>query len=89
MKQKKAHCILLAALFVAGCGTADLPENYSNVESRLYLGKGENQPLIVGLGGSEGGNVLIRMRKVFGFQSGDRQLRHFCGWPHLIFFSRD
>ena len=57
MKQRKAHFILLAALFVAGCGTADLPENYSNVESRLYLGKGENQPLIVGLGGSEGGNA--------------------------------
>lgn len=28
-----------------------------NIESRLYLGTGENQPLIVGLGGSEGGNA--------------------------------
>ena len=28
-----------------------------NVESKLYLGKGKNQPLIVGLGGSEGGNA--------------------------------
>ena len=28
-----------------------------NVESKLYLGIGENQPLIVGLGGSEGGNA--------------------------------
>lgn len=28
-----------------------------NVESILYLGKGRNQPLIVGLGGSEGGNA--------------------------------
>jgi dienelactone hydrolase len=28
-----------------------------NVDSRLYLGKGNNQPLIVGLGGSEGGNA--------------------------------
>jgi uncharacterized protein len=28
-----------------------------NVESILYLGKGQNQPLIVGLGGSEGGNA--------------------------------
>lgn len=28
-----------------------------NVESKLYLGKGQNQPLIVGLGGSEGGNA--------------------------------
>lgn len=29
----------------------------TNTESILYLGKGENQPLIVGLGGSEGGNA--------------------------------
>ena len=28
-----------------------------NVESILYLGKGENQPLIVGLAGAEGGNA--------------------------------
>lgn len=28
-----------------------------NVESVLYLGEGKNQPLIVGLGGSEGGNA--------------------------------
>lgn len=31
--------------------------NTRNVESRLYLGTGENQPLIVGFGGSEGGNA--------------------------------
>ncbi|MFN0081542.1 MAG: acyl-CoA thioester hydrolase/BAAT C-terminal domain-containing protein [Ferruginibacter sp.] len=28
-----------------------------HVDSRLYLGEGSNQPLIVGLGGSEGGNA--------------------------------
>lgn len=28
-----------------------------NIESKLYLGEGKNQPLIVGLGGSEGGNA--------------------------------
>lgn len=28
-----------------------------NIESILYLGKGKNQPLLVGLGGSEGGNA--------------------------------
>lgn len=31
--------------------------NTRNVESRLYLETGENQPLIVGFGGSEGGNA--------------------------------
>ena len=28
-----------------------------NIDSRLYLGEGSDQPLIVGLGGSEGGNA--------------------------------
>ena len=28
-----------------------------NVEAILYLGKGEKQPLVVGFGGSEGGNA--------------------------------
>ena len=28
-----------------------------NIESKFYLGNGKNQPLIVGLGGSEGGNA--------------------------------
>ncbi|MDR7212168.1 acyl-CoA thioester hydrolase/BAAT C-terminal domain-containing protein [Flavobacterium piscis] len=31
-----------------------------NAEAILYLGKGEKQPLIVGLGGSEGGNVWTK-----------------------------
>ncbi len=31
--------------------------NTPNVDSRLYLGEGNNQPLLVGLGGSEGGNA--------------------------------
>ncbi|MFK8012005.1 MAG: acyl-CoA thioester hydrolase/BAAT C-terminal domain-containing protein [Marinicellaceae bacterium] len=35
----------------------NLPENHGKVHSKLYLGKGNNLPLIVGLGGSEGGNA--------------------------------
>lgn len=35
----------------------ELPERHGQVESKLFLGKGSNQPLIVGLGGSEGGNA--------------------------------
>ena len=31
--------------------------NTPGVESKLYLGQGANQPLVVGLGGSEGGNA--------------------------------
>lgn len=36
---------------------AQLKLTTPNVESILYLGTGNNQPLIVGLGGSEGGNA--------------------------------
>lgn len=34
-----------------------LDENHGKIESKLYLGDSENQPLIVGFGGSEGGNA--------------------------------
>jgi dienelactone hydrolase len=34
-----------------------LPENHGKVNAELFLGDGDNQPLIVGLGGSEGGNA--------------------------------
>lgn len=33
-----------------------LPERHSQVSSKLFVGAGNKQPLIVGLGGSEGGN---------------------------------
>ncbi|MFT5850202.1 MAG: dienelactone hydrolase [Colwellia sp.] len=35
----------------------DLPKNYGKVGAKLYLGEGKRQPLIVALGGSEGGNI--------------------------------
>lgn len=35
----------------------NLPENHGKVNTELFLGSGDNQPLIVGLGGSEGGNA--------------------------------
>ncbi len=49
--------IVLLITMLSACGTPELPENYGKIESRLYLGEGENQPLIVGLGGAEGGNA--------------------------------
>jgi len=39
-----------------------LPENHGRVNTKLYLGEGENQPLIVAFGGSEGGNAWTRDR---------------------------
>ncbi|MTI20513.1 alpha/beta fold hydrolase [Fulvivirga sp. RKSG066] len=36
---------------------APLPENHGKVRAQLSIGEGENQPLIVGFGGGEGGNA--------------------------------
>ncbi len=35
-----------------------LPENHGRVDAKLTLGTGKNQPLIVGFGGAEGGNLF-------------------------------
>lgn len=40
--------------------TETLPENYGQVRTLLYASDRDNQPLIVGLGGSEGGNTWTR-----------------------------
>lgn len=37
--------------------TQTLPVNHGKVNAQLFLGSGENQTLIVGLGGAEGGNA--------------------------------
>ncbi len=53
-------CKLLFVVLLLGCpaGTfAQITLPTLNTESVLYLGNGKNQPLIVGLGGSEGGNA--------------------------------
>jgi len=57
MKAIKSVPLLLTLSLLSACGQSKLPANHGKVETRLYIGKGENQPLIVGLGGSEGGNA--------------------------------
>lgn len=52
---KKISLLMLLAISYA-C-SSPIPENSDKVESQLYLGNGQQQPLIVGLGGSEGGNA--------------------------------
>ncbi|MGH2665723.1 alpha/beta fold hydrolase [Flavobacterium sp.] len=44
-------------IFISSHSFSQITLNTPNIESRLYLGNGKNQPLIVGLGGSEGGNA--------------------------------
>lgn len=48
------YCGMLCLL---SCRSEELPENYGKADGRLYVGSQPNEPLIVGLGGSEGGNA--------------------------------
>ena len=48
---------LLLGLCLAISSPAQLLLNTPHAESKLYLGSGRKQPLVVGLGGSEGGNA--------------------------------
>ena len=48
---------LILFVLISGKSVAQITGNTPNTESILYLGTGEHQPLIVGLGGSEGGNA--------------------------------
>ncbi|HEY3403091.1 MAG TPA: acyl-CoA thioester hydrolase/BAAT C-terminal domain-containing protein [Ohtaekwangia sp.] len=47
--------VVWMACLIISCGSPN--EEKKEVQSVLFLGEGENQPLIVGLGGSEGGNA--------------------------------
>lgn len=42
--------------------TITLPADYGKVATELFLGEGTGQPLLVGLGGAEGGNAWARSR---------------------------
>ena len=56
---KKLMVVMLTLCLACG---ADEVEQAGGTVSVLFLGKGENQPLIVGLGGSEGGNAWASLR---------------------------
>lgn len=47
----------LLFVFLFSCSSDEKPANYGQVQTRLYLGESDRQPLIVGFGGSEGGNA--------------------------------
>jgi dipeptidyl aminopeptidase/acylaminoacyl peptidase len=60
MNRRIAVCSILAALYLTAFSTEAFSQTVldtPDVESVLYLGEGKDQPLIVGLGGSEGGNA--------------------------------
>lgn len=51
------YLFLVLMLIISANTFAQINLQTPNTESVLYLGKGKKQPLIVGLGGSEGGNA--------------------------------
>lgn len=55
--QNLKHLIFGLLLIISSNSFAQTILETPNVESKLYVGDGVNQPLIVGLGGSEGGNA--------------------------------
>ncbi len=63
MKPSLCKAIAIALLIcLAKCLSAQTVLHTQNIESKLYLGTGDKQPLIVGLGGSEGGNAWASNR---------------------------
>jgi uncharacterized protein len=51
------HSFFIVLLILSANSYAQIVLQAPNIESVLYLGKNKSQPLIVGLGGSEGGNA--------------------------------
>lgn len=52
--------VLFYIYLIASFDTENFPENHGKVHTELFVGEGSNQPLIVGLGGAEGGNSWAR-----------------------------
>lgn len=63
-KGTAAACLAWVAFWMASANASEaqpprpLPENHGRVDAKLFLGSGPNQPLIVGFGGAEGGNLF-------------------------------
>jgi pimeloyl-ACP methyl ester carboxylesterase len=57
MEKPGKHFVLMLLLIFSANTFAQITFQTPNIESVLYLGNNKNQPLIVGLGGSEGGNA--------------------------------
>jgi pimeloyl-ACP methyl ester carboxylesterase len=55
--QNLRHFLFGLMLLISSNLFSQITLSTPNVESKLYLGEDNNQPLIVGLGGSEGGNA--------------------------------
>ncbi len=53
----KTVIFCLAMLFTHITSAANLPDKHGAIDAQLFVGKNENQPLVVGFGGGEGGNA--------------------------------
>ena len=69
MKKTKRHryeelrfkmiLVFIVNTFLISCDSRT-PKNHGQVESKLFIGNGDQQPLVVGFGGSEGGNSYTK-----------------------------
>jgi esterase/lipase len=63
LKMKSFSCFIISPIIIiafcctVSCTSEELPEKYGQVGTQLYVGAEKNQALLVGLGGSEGGNA--------------------------------
>lgn len=62
MKKRTIGILLVLILAIISSNGFSQTSGIPNIDSRLYLGESDNQPLIVGLGGSEGGNAWTSNR---------------------------
>ena len=56
LKKIQTLILIIGFIFLISC-VSKVPKNYGKVESELFLSKIKNQPLIVAIGGSEGGMI--------------------------------
>ena len=57
-----AIAIALTISIVSNVRAEEMPPHHGKVNVQLFLGSGQHQPLIVGIGGAEGGNTWTRGR---------------------------
>jgi pimeloyl-ACP methyl ester carboxylesterase len=53
---------IYTAYIIQSVDMVNMPKNHGKVETKLYLGNGDKQPLVVAFGGGEGGNAWTRQR---------------------------
>lgn len=59
----KNRVLVLLLILSSNIAIAQLPKHHGKIQSKLFLGESNNQPLVVFFGGSEGGNIWAEDNK--------------------------